>query len=78
MIKLQGGIALSPEDTEALKRKCRVKQAGAHDGIMYKEALQRLQPDYKNVDPLNEPWCVRKTGIQFNADAMSARSRAQD
>lgn len=30
---------MSAEDEQELKRQCRVKHAGAHDGIMYKEAL---------------------------------------
>ena len=59
LIKLQGGIDLRPEDQEHLKRKCRVTQAGAHDSIMYKEALKVLQPNLESNDPLSDKWCIR-------------------
>ena len=54
ILEVKGGILLMPDAKEKLKRKFQAKQF--KDCIIYKDALQNIQPDLTQDDPLNSPW----------------------
>lgn len=74
---------LTPEDCNYLQRRCRVTKAGGHDHILYKEALQLIQPNYDLDDPFKAIWTVRKgqnthgfddNKSRYSMNALSVRS----
>lgn len=69
------GVILGFEDAQKLKVKTRVKGADA-DLVNYKEALQLLQPNLQQEDPIRANWILRDGARNANnSSALSRNSR---
>ena len=71
LLELQG-VKLGFEDRRLLEKQSRDKPGSKN--VVYKQALQWIQPNYELEDPVRSTWVFRKAGDDAGFDTRSRAS----